>query len=410
VPDRWPEVDQSINSRTTRARADGIYIDLVLHHLDRARVADVTLGAVVTAIGIAEIWVPFDSRAGDGSGAASTAIVVALGLLLTQRRVHPLPSQALVAVALALAFTLSDQYILFFGGLVPIGISVFSTARHGHGRAPFYGAAVAAALLLGVDLFVPELQEPGEIVFHWGVMTIVWSFGYALSVYDRRTQASTQRAIAAEVAAAEQALAAVVEERTRIARELHDVIAHSVSTMVVQAGAAQQVVSEDPAFVARALESIRTTGTGALDEMRRVVTMLRDPTDQGSLTPQPGLARVPALLDDVAAAGITTTLRIDDGDPLPAGLDLAAYRIVQEALTNVRRHADASRVRVRIERVDGALHIEVSDDGRGTSAATTGGHGLVGMRERASLYGGTLETSSGTDGFTVRAVLPVVTP
>ncbi|TXL56607.1 sensor histidine kinase [Aeromicrobium terrae] len=379
----------------------------MLQRLDRARVADWTLAAVVTVIGVAEIWIPFDSRAGDGSATASTVVVLVLGLLLTQRRTHPLAVQVLLVVTLVLGFALGDQYILFFGGLVPIGIAVFSTARHGTGRDPFYGALATAVLLLGVDLFVEELQEPGEIVFHWGVMTIVWSFGFALSLYERRTQASTQRAIAAEVAAAEQALAAVVEERTRIARELHDVIAHAVSTMVVQAGAAQQVVADDPAFVARALEHIRTTGTGALDEMRRVVTMLRDPTSDGPLSPQPGLARVPALLDDVAAAGIETTLRLEAAQPLPAGLDLAAYRIVQEALTNVRRHARATRVQVCVDRVDGEVRIEVTDDGRGATAPSTGGHGLVGMRERAALYGGTVETSSAPTGFTVRATLPV---
>ncbi len=382
----------------------------MLQRLDRARVADWALAALVTVVGVAEIWVPFDSRAGHGSGTASTVVVVMLGLLLTQRRTRPLAAQLLLVATLVLGFALGDQYILFFGGLVPIGIAVFSTARHGVGREPLYGALAAAALLLGIDLFVEELQEPGEIVFHWGVMTIVWSFGYALSLYERRTQASTQRAIAAEVAAAEQALAAVVEERTRIARELHDVIAHAVSTMVVQAGAAQQVVSDDPAFVARALEHIRSTGTGALDEMRRVVTMLRDPAVDSPLTPQPGLARVPTLLDDVAAAGIETSLQLDEADPLPAGVDLAAYRIVQEALTNVRRHAQATRVRVRVEHIDGAVHIEVSDDGRGAVDGESGGHGLVGMRERATLYGGTMETTSTAKGFTVRAVLPVGAP
>jgi signal transduction histidine kinase len=208
-------------------------------------------------------------------------------------------------------------------------------------------------------------------------------------------------------------MAAVVAERTRIARELHDIVAHSVSMIVVQAGAAEQVVEDDPVFARRALEAIRTTGTDALAEMRRVVAMLRDTDEPGALTPQPGLEGVAALLRDAEATGLTTSLEVTGAArELPAGVDLAAYRIVQEAVTNVRRHAGASRVAVRVAYGEDDVRVEVVDDGRGPGeghGVNGTGHGLVGMRERAALYGGTVAAGPAPGrGFAVRAVLPVL--
>jgi signal transduction histidine kinase len=300
--------------------------------------------------------------------------------------------------------------VLFFGQFVLMGIAVFTMARHGRGRVPVYGAVAAAATLLYVDLFVPELQEPGEIVFHWGVFALVWGFGFGLRRHEERAEESRLRAVHAEVSAAQQAMAAVLEERTRIARELHDIVAHSVSVMVVQAGAAEQVVTEDPELVRRSLATIRSTGTDALGEMRRVVAMLRDGDEPGALAPQPGVDGVPLLVEGARQDGLDVRLDVQ-GDPvrLPSGVDLAAYRIVQEALTNVRRHASATRVQVRLVYGRDDLRIEVSDDGVGTDGVpAAGGHGLVGMRERATLYGGHVETSTPAGrGFLVRAVLPV---
>ena len=196
----------------------------------------------------------------------------------------------------------------------------------------------------------------------------------------------------------------MADERARIARELHDIVAHSVSVMVVQAGAAQKAL-DDPAFVGTALESIRTTGTTALDEMRRVVALIRDPDAPAALRPQPDLADLERL---VAEMDVPTRLRVEgDPRPLSAGVALAAFRIVQEALTNVRRHADAGSVEVVLRHLPEHLEVEVVDDGRGADAPS-GGHGLIGMRERAQMYGGSLFTDSRPGGgFTVRAVLPL---
>ena len=372
------------------------------------RLVDVALAALVATVGLLEIWLPMPSLAGSGSRPFSTAVVVLMCAALSLRRAYPLPVLLVLVTAFVAGLLTGELYVLFWGGFLPFAVAVFSVARNGRGNAPFLGAAAAAATLLCIDLFVEELQAVSEIVFHWLVITVVWSFGWGLQVLERQAAASTRRAVEAEVTAAERALAAVVEERTRIARELHDVVAHAVSLMVVQAGAAEQVVDEDPAYVRTALGTIRTTGSGALSEMRRVVSMLRE-DGRGELAPQPGLAALPALLDDVRASGLDVTLRTD-GEPrtLSAGLDLATFRIVQEALTNVRRHAGASRAEVLLRYDVNEVEVCVTDDGLGAShEAASDGHGLVGMRERAALYGGRVETKSRKgSGFTVRAVLP----
>ena len=180
--------------------------------------------------------------------------------------------------------------------------------------------------------------------------------------------------------------------------------------MVVQAGAAEQVVDDDPDFVRSALGTIRSTGTGALGEMRRVVAMLREPDGAGTLEPQPCTAGLSALVDEARAAGLQAQLRVEgDERRLPLGVDLAVYRIVQEALTNVRRHAFASSADVLVRLSEDSVEVEVSDDGRGARRdAPSAGHGLIGMRERALLYGGQLEALSRPGhGFTVRASLPL---
>ena len=169
---------------------------------------------------------------------------------------------------------LAPTYVLFYGGMVPLEIGVFMAARFGRGRTPLYGALAAAGSLLGIDLFVPLMQDAGEITFHWAVTALVWSAGFGLRTMERRAHASMRRAVEAEVGAAEQAMLAVLDERARIARELHDIVAHSVSSMVVQAGAAE-AGADDPDYVRSTVTSIRTTGNDALAEMRRLVSVLR---------------------------------------------------------------------------------------------------------------------------------------
>jgi signal transduction histidine kinase len=208
-----------------------------------------------------------------------------------------------------------------------------------------------------------------------------------------------------EVAARE----AVVEERARIARELHDAIAHNVSMMVVQAGAERRVLDPSQESTRDVLETVEEIGRNALTEMRRLVGMLRT-DDDDPLAPQPGLGDLPTLVGQVREAGLPVELHVE-GAPrsLPVGLELSAYRIVQEALTNALKHAGEARASVRVRYADDSLELEVVDDGAGAPAElASGGHGLVGMRERVALYGGRFEAGRRpAGGFTVRVLLPI---
>jgi signal transduction histidine kinase len=376
------------------------------------RAVDASICVAVTATGLVEVLAPLESRQGEGSAAVSAATVVVVGVALWWRRTQPLPSASVVLAGLVVPDLLGPAYVLFYGQFVPMMVATFAVARHGRGRQPYLGGAVAAAALLYADFFIEVLQSPGEVVFHWGVLLIAWSFGSWQRVMAGRAEASLRRAVEVEVAAAERTMSAVLEERTRIARELHDIVAHSMSVMVVQAGAAEQVVTDDPGQAREALRQIRRTGTGALAEMRRLVGVLRDPDESGLLAPQPGLAGLEALVEDARSAGLPISLAVS-GAPreLPAGLDLAAYRIVQEALTNVRRHApSATTVTVDLHFGDDDLRIEVRDDGPG-AGSTEGGHGLIGMRERVQLYGGRLRAAALPGrGFQVSADLPLASP
>ena len=376
----------------------------------RGRFVDVALGFAVLALGLLEVWVPLSSRQGHGSAVVSSVLVLACACGVAVRRLNPLVV-AVAVFALFVAGTASGQlYVLFWGSFLPFEILVFTLARNGRGREPLWGAVAAATSLVVLDLTTPTLQQAGEIAFHWLVTLLAFGAGWTLRTWERRADDSRRRAIDAEVSAARREAAAIIDERTRIARELHDVVAHAVSTIVVQAGAAEQVVTEDPAHVRKALETIRATGVDALSEMRRMVLMLRDPEDDADLSPQPGIGSIPQLVEEVRAAGLDVAFAtFGEQRPLTPGLDLAAYRVVQEALTNVRKHAGATSAQVALRYDTTELAVEVTDDGRGASDSPNGigtnGHGLLGMRERTSAYGGRLETESRPGaGFTVRAV------
>jgi signal transduction histidine kinase len=222
----------------------------------------------------------------------------------------------------------------------------------------------------------------------------------------RAAEAERDRAAAAE--------RAVATERSRIAREMHDVVAHSMSVISVQAAAGREIVHTNPDKAAEVFARIETVGRESLAELRRMLGVLRETGEGGpSLTPQPGIGDVPAAVAESTEAGVPTELVVDgDPRPLPPGIELAAYRIVQEALTNIRKHAGRSasaRVHLRYEPT--SLLVEVRDDGRGAASALAGigaGHGLIGMRERVEVYGGELWAGPQRGGgFTVRASLPI---
>ncbi len=377
----------------------------------RPRVVELVAVALLGGLGAAEVLVPFGSRAGSGSAAVDAAAVTAVAASLWWVRRAPWLPLAVFATAWPTAVLVAGSvHLLFYGQLCTVLLVLFMCLRFGGGRVPVVAVATVAGFFLAVDVLVPEMRSPGELFFHWTVGVLVASAGWGLRRHEQRAQESTRRAVEAEVGAAERALRAVVAERTRIGRELHDIVAHAVTSMVVQAGAAQRA-EDDRDYVDRALDDIRTTGSEALAEMRRLVTMLRE-DEAAPLAPQPRLDGLPELVRTSSVTGPPTRLEVS-GEvlALPPGLDLAVYRIVQEALTNVRRHARASECVVRVAYSRDAVRLEVVDDGVGPPPASTAvaGHGLVGMRERVGMYGGRLDLGRRPEGhgFSVTAVLPV---
>jgi signal transduction histidine kinase len=229
----------------------------------------------------------------------------------------------------------------------------------------------------------------------------------------QQAERAAEKAAAAAAEQAEQVQRALADERAQIARELHDIVAHAMSVIAVRSGVARMVIDTDPQQARDALAIIETTTRRSLHEMRLLVSMLRDAEDHhAELSPVPGLGDLDRLVADTAAAGVTIEVTIDGtGHGLSQAADLSAYRIVQEALTNVVRHAGPTRARVQISYRPGELSIEVTDDGPSGQApppasATGSGHGLIGMRERAALFGGQLSAGPHAGGFRVTASLP----
>ncbi|MGA8047509.1 MAG: histidine kinase dimerization/phosphoacceptor domain-containing protein, partial [Dermatophilaceae bacterium] len=266
---------------------------------------DLALAALLAVLGLIEIWLPMESVMGEGSPVLSSVGVLWFAAHLTQRRARPWVALAGLAVWPILGLAQDGRLqVLFFGQLVPVMVLVYSLARHGERRVRWSAAVGGIAFVTLADLFIPLLREPSELIFHWASITLSFALGNALRVFEARAREQAVRAHVAETKARERALAAVAEERARIARELHDIVAHAVGVMVVQAGAAEQVVEEDPAYARAALGTIRATGSSALSEMRRLVSVLKEPESETDLMPQPGLGALPELVDRARRTGL----------------------------------------------------------------------------------------------------------
>lgn len=297
------------------------------------------------------------------------------------------------------------------------------------GQAPLSIVGMAAAVLLGdlrdqrqarVGLSVVvasaatvAYQDPartvGSLFFVPGLFAVGWLVGFALHTRTEQTEAAEERAARAEWRRQNEARIAVAEERARIARELHDVVAHAVSVMVLQVGALRHRLPPEDALSRDTLLNVEEAGRNALSEMRRLLDAMRHEGDHLDRAPQPGLDEITTLLDDVRSAGLDTSLRVH-GVPveLPPGLALSAYRIMQEGLTNVLKHAHTRHAEVHLRYGAHDLEIEVRDDGDGPAATDGLGHGLVGVSERVKLYGGTMTAgATETGGFALRARLPL---
>jgi signal transduction histidine kinase len=270
------------------------------------------------------------------------------------------------------------------------------------------GLAIVVASTMTLVYNDPS-HTAGDFVFTPMMFVTGWLVGFALRGRTEQTEAAEQRAALAEREREVAARIAVAEERSRIARELHDVVAHAVSVMVLQVGAVRHRMPESDAEDREALKNVEQAGRAALAEMRRLLDAMRRDGEEAELRPQPGLGNLDGLLSDVRAAGLDVDLHVH-GEPvdLPSGLDLSAYRILQEGLTNALKHSGAQRAEVDVTYGDRDLLVAVRDDGRGPASSDGLGHGLVGVRERVKIYGG--EMTAGAEngrGFTLRARLPL---
>lgn len=368
------------------------------------QVADLVLAAALVAL--AEISIAAGYTREGPRGVAMPLALITVGSLAVRRR-WPLAMAVVFTVGMVAQAVAGRSFTALWALVVLIAV-VYSIGAHASRRSALIGGALVLA-----GTWVSTLLDPGASASDRAFTAPVlvgasWLAGWL--VRRHRTQAARLDRLNTELERrrAEDLRHAVEQERIHIARELHDVIAHSISVMVVQAGAAEQL-SQAGTPALDALRSIRQTGKGALAEMRRLLGVLRPDTAEPSLGPQPGLGDLPELVDRMRAAGMRVELSVSGELPrLQPGPDLAAYRVVQEALTNALKHAAGAAVEVRVGRDAGALCLDVVDDGPAAAASVNGsGHGLIGMRERLLLYGGTLEAGpKAAGGWRVRVRMP----
>jgi signal transduction histidine kinase len=277
-------------------------------------------------------------------------------------------------------------------------------------RQALAGLAIVVATLAIIVANEDETSVANDFFATAVLFATVWLAGWVIGRTREEARAAEERARRAEWDRAAEAQRAVAEERRRIARELHDVVAHSVSVMTVQAGAVRRVLTPEQERERQALLAVEETGRTALAEMRRLLGMLRGANETPALAPQPGMSTLGALVEQIRDAGLPVEYRVE-GDPvdLPPGIDLSAYRIVQEALTNALRHAGPARARVSVRYRPTRLELEIENDGRTEANGAGDGQGLVGMEQRVALYGGQLTAGPrvGAAGYRVKATLPL---
>lgn len=364
---------------------------------------DACLGGVVTLIVAVAIAANVGGSRGPDVGAYLFA--VGLGLLMLVRRSHP--SLALVATAVGL----SGYYIADYppiGLAVPVAAALYSAAEQGR----TLPAISVGSVLLAASCFF-RLRDGEQLNYllgyelPWSVAVMAGAVALGDGVRSRQIRNAQQRRREQDLleATRQEAARRIADERLQVARDLHDVLAHTTTVISLQADVAREALDDhDPAAAQAALAVIRTASGQATQELRATVALLRRPAEHTPRTPTGSLAHLDRL---AAATGLPVTVRVHgEPVPLPTVVDVTAYRIVQEALTNAVRHAEATRVDVDVHHLPGRLDITVRDDGRGNTGGRGGGHGLTGMRERAELVGGTLTATSG-DGFEVRARLPL---
>jgi signal transduction histidine kinase len=334
--------------------------------------------------------------------------------MLAFRRRRPLPAGAAMYATWVTLSLVAVHIQALNVPLVVALITSYSMGRYTEGRSVPLSFAVAVGGMLAV-VSTMDHQSGSDFLFPTCFSLIAWVMGRSVRTRSQLTEELHEAAVRAEEAHDDELARVAAEERRRIARELHDVVAHSVSVMVVQAGGARRILDRDPARAIEAAANIEQAGRAALVEMRRLLGVLHAGEERSGeegrteRAPAPGMRELGALVERSRAAGLPVELTVA-GDPrsLPAGLDLAAYRILQEGLTNAIKYAKAAPTEVHVHWTPDALELTVADRGPGFGLST-GGHGLVGMRERVRLYGGELWTGRRDGGgFQIRARIPLV--
>jgi signal transduction histidine kinase len=370
----------------------------------RALLVDAAVVVVLAAATLWHVWVSPDVP---GPFWLRVLWPLLLDLPLLWRRRAPLVALACVTAAILLQGLVGSQAAQGFELSGPLAVGVYSSARYAPLR-----QALAALVLLAAAIAVNGARDPGISTAGQIWSDAFWSLAQlALWVVGRFVRARSERSLLAREAAMleREAGAAATEERARIARELHDIVSHNLTVVVTQAAGAR-ALAEGGRMPPESLERIEESGRQALGEMRRLLGVLRQRDgDKGLLAPQPGIAQLPELVERLRASGLEVELEIaDDCRELEPALDLSVYRIVQEALTNVLRHAQTTRASVSIGCDRDLLTIQVLDEGIGAAADASGGHGLAGMRERAAVFGGRFVAGSRSEGgFQVRVELPL---
>jgi signal transduction histidine kinase len=366
--------------------------------MKRDDLRDGAFALVVTVFAQLDLWLNIEGATHYGPQAATAAMTAVATLALALRRRAPLACAGIVAAAAGAPELVTVLTIQLWGDFLPLLVAGYSVARHAPARAAAAGAGALAAALVIVELRVPVSGTAANIPFIWVPFCTALAAGRALRARKHRHEAERDASVRT----------AVADERERIARELHDIVGHCVTVMVVQAGAAENLLERDPRRASEPLQAIQDTGREAVAELRRMLGLLRGEHATPALTPQPGTAELDELIAQMGAAGLPVRLDVQGAPrPLPPGIELAGYRIIQEALTNALKHAGAASATVSLRYGAQALEIEVVDDGHGGSVNGRG-HGLIGMRERAALYGGELDAGTAPHGgFRVRARLPV---
>ena len=379
-----------------------------IRYLSRTYVVDVLIALLLIAA-MLEVLVGRDSP--DAPHTTLWFVIPAIAILvlpIIARRWFPFAPAAHWLLAAGIAFV--DWR------LIPFAISIFvvglvAAFLLGNLRDPLQ-AGIGLALVIGGPATV-VYKIPGHtaamLIFIPLEFAISWVAGFALRERVEQAEAAEVRASLAERERDAAARIAVAEERVRIARELHDIVAHAVSVMVLQVGAVRHKLPDALAEDSDALRGVEQAGRTALAEMRGLLAAMRRDGEEAELTPHPGLDGLDSLLEEIGRAGLPVQLHVD-GEPvaLPRGIDLSAYRIVQEGLTNALKHARASNAEVTVRYRPDELQIEVRDNGEGSSTSNGLGHGLVGVRERVKIYGGQMSAGSANgSGFILSTRLPL---